>query len=76
MHADPMRRLPVSPDALMCGPHQSDGNPTLDLTARPGVGLLLLCVQATGYTLQGFRRLHTQKSIRRGNKCVEVHALL
>ena len=30
-----MRRHPGTPDTLMCGPHQSDGNPTLDVSVRP-----------------------------------------
>ena len=31
----PMRRHPGTPDAPMCGPHKSDGNPTLDISASP-----------------------------------------
>ena len=27
----------------VCGPHQSDYNPNIDVSARPGVGLLPLC---------------------------------
>ena len=60
----------------MCGPHQSDGNPTLAITSSPRVGLSPLCGQATGYSLQGSRRLHNQKSINRDNKGGEVPALL
>ena len=71
-----MRRHPGSPDALMCGPHQSVVNPTLEETARPRVGLPPIFGQATGYPLQGSRHLHTQKSIYRGNKGGEVPALL
>ena len=59
LHADPMLRCPGSPDSPMCGPHQSDGNPNLDVTARPRVGFLTLCCQATSYSLQGSRCLHT-----------------
>ena len=53
LNTDPMLRHPESPDAPMCGPHQSDGNPTLDVTARPRVGLRPLCGQATSYSFQG-----------------------
>ena len=60
----------------MCGPHQSDGSPTLDVTARPQVGLPPLCGQGTGFHFKGCRRLHTQESIHRGNKGGEVPALL
>ena len=30
---------PWTPDSPVCGLHQSDGNPTLDISARPRVGL-------------------------------------
>ena len=35
MNTYPMCWHPGTPDALMCGPHQSDGNPTLGISARP-----------------------------------------
>ena len=43
MDACPLRRHPGPPDALVCGPHQSDGDPTLDVPACPSVGLPPLC---------------------------------
>ena len=59
---------------------------TLDIPARPQVGLPLLCGQATGYTFQGCRILHTHQSTHQGNKggevlelleaCLQVHPLL
>ena len=60
----------------MCGPHQSDGNPNLELTARPRLLLPPLCGEATGYTFQGSCRLHTQQATQRGIKGGEVPALL
>ena len=57
-------------DALMCGPHQSDGNPILDVSARPQVGLLPLCYEAAGYTFQGIHSLHIQYPINRGEEWV------
>ena len=81
-----MRQHPGSPDAPVCGPHQIYGNPTLDVPARPQVGLLTLFGQTTGHPFQGFRQFHTQKSVHRGNKggevpelletCLQVHLLL
>ena len=38
LDADLVRRNPVPLDAPVCGPHQSDGNPTIGLSACPGVG--------------------------------------
>ena len=35
MDAYPVRRRPGHPDAPVCGPHQCDGDPTLDVSARP-----------------------------------------
>ena len=48
MYADPVRRNPGSSYAAVCGAHQSDCNPTLDVPARIIVGLLPLGGQATG----------------------------
>ena len=39
MDANLVRRHPGPPDAPVCGLHQSDGNLTLDISTRPGVGL-------------------------------------
>ena len=33
-----VRRHPGPPDTLVCGPHQSDGDPTIDVSAHPCVG--------------------------------------
>ena len=61
LDADIVRRHPGPPDAPVCVPHQSDGGPTIDVCARPGVGLLTLCYEAAGYPILGSRRLHTKK---------------
>ena len=39
LYGDTMRLYPGSPDAPVCSLYQSDGNPNLDVYARPGVGL-------------------------------------
>ena len=44
----PMRRHPGPPDAPVFGPHQSDSEPNLDVSARPRVELTPLCCEATG----------------------------
>ena len=51
---------PGPPDSQVCVPHQCDGDPTLDVSAHPGLGLPPLCYEATGYPFQRNRRLHTQ----------------
>ena len=71
-----MRWHPRSLDAKMCGLHQSDRNTTLDVSARPQVGLPPLCGQATGYPPQGSRQLRIQQSIHRVKKGGEVPALM
>ena len=43
-----VRQYPGSPDELLCGLHQSDDNPTPDISARPLVVLPPLCCKATG----------------------------
>ena len=43
LHADPVFWHPGPPDVPVCGSHQSDVNPTIDVSARPQVGLLPLC---------------------------------
>ena len=62
-------------DAQVCGPHQSDVDPTLDVYARPRVGLSPLCCVATGYHFWVIRRLHPQKPVDRGNKGREKSTL-
>ena len=52
MHYDLMCQHPGSLDTTVCGPHQSDSNPTLDVSARPWVYLLTLCCEAADYPLQ------------------------
>ena len=53
-----LRRHPVPLDAPVCGPHQSDGDTDIYLSAHPRVGCLPLCCKADGYPFQGSRRLH------------------
>ena len=64
------------PDAPMCGPHQSDGDPTLEIYTLTRVGLLPICCKATGYPFQGCRLLHTKKPVNGSNKGREVSTLL
>ena len=59
LDANLVRRHAGPPDAPVCGLHQSDDDPTLDVAARPGVGLPPLCCDAAGYPFQGSCRLHT-----------------
>ena len=68
LHADPVRWHPGSSYAAMGGAHQSDCNPTIDVSARLQVGLIPLGGQATGYPFQGSRRLHPQQTVQRGDK--------
>ena len=74
--ANIVRRHPVPPYALVCGQHQSDGDPTLDISARPGEGLQPICCEAAGYPFQGSCRLHTQYPINGGDEGRKVSALL
>ena len=48
LHTDLVRRHPGSSYAAVGGAHQSDRNPTLDVSARLRVGLFPLGSQATG----------------------------
>ena len=48
--------------------HQSDGNPTIDVSASSGVGILTLCFKASGYPFQSSRLLHTQYPVNGGGK--------
>ena len=76
LHADLMWCPPGPLDAPICGPHQSDGNPTIDISARPRVGLPPLCCEATGYPFQGSRRPQTHQPDDGGNEGREVSELL
>ena len=58
MDANLVRRHPGTSDTAVGDLHQSDGDPTLDLSARPGVGLPTLCCEAAGYPFQGSCRPH------------------
>ena len=49
LDADLMCRHPGPLYAPACGPHQSYGNPALDVSAHPGVGLPPLCCKADSY---------------------------
>ena len=60
MNAYLLCRHPEPPDAPVCGPHQFDGNPTLDVSACPVVGIPPLCCKVTGYPFQVSHSLHTQ----------------
>ena len=60
----------------MFGPHQIDGNPTIDVSVRPILGLPLLCCEATVYHFQDSRNLHTHQPVNGGNKGREVSTLL
>ena len=57
------------PDAPVCGPHQSDGDPNIDVSAHHGVGLTPLYCEAAGYPFQGSRIHHTQYRINGGDEC-------
>ena len=48
LHTDPVRRHPGSLYAAVGGAHQSDQNPTLDVSACLKVGMFQLGGQATG----------------------------
>ena len=83
---DLVRRHPVTPESPVCYLHQSDGDPTIDVYARSGVGLPPLCCETAGYPFQGSLRLHIKYPINRGDKgrrmstlmeaCLQVHLLL
>ena len=60
LDANHVCRHPGPPDAPVCGPHQSDGSPNLDVSARLGLGLRPLCCEAACYLFQGSCCLHTQ----------------
>ena len=60
MYADLVRQHPGPPDSRVCGLHQSDCNPALGVSARPGVGLPPLFCEVDGYPFWGSHRLHTQ----------------
>ena len=53
-----LRRHPGPLDSPVCGPHQSDGDTDIYVSARPRVGLPPLCCKAAGYPFQGSRCLH------------------
>ena len=76
LHTDFVCRCPWSSDTPVCGLHQSDGNPTLDVSTRLRVGLFPLWCEATGYPFQGSRRLHPENYINRGDEGWEVSTLL
>ena len=68
LYANFVRWNPGPPYAPVCGPHQRDGNPTLDVSACPEVGLLPLCCDASGHPFQVSRRLHTHDPINGGDE--------
>ena len=71
-----VHRHPGPPDTLACVTHQSYGNPTLDVSARPQVGLPPIFCEAAGYPFQGVRRLHPQQPVDGGNEGREFSTLL
>ena len=68
LDSDLVRQHPGPPDATVCGLHQIDGDPTIDVSAHPGVGLPPLCCKEAGYLFQGIQRLHTEYPINGGDK--------
>ena len=67
---------PWTLDAPLFGPYQSYGDPTIDVSAHPRVGLPPLCCEVTGYPFQGSRRLHTQQPVEGGKEGREMSELL
>ena len=67
---------PGPPDALVCGPHQSYGNISLNVSTCPGVGMLPLCCEAVVYPFQGRRRLQNQYPINGGDERQKMSMLL
>ena len=63
-------------DAPVCGPHQCDGDLTLDVSVLPRLGLTQLCCEATGYPFHGSHCLHIQNPINGGNEGRKLLALL
>ena len=59
LDASIVRWHPGPPDAPVCGPHQSDGYPNLDVSVRPILGLPPIFCEAEGYLFQGSHCLHT-----------------
>ena len=63
LDANLVRRHPGNPDSSVCGPHQSDGDPTIGISACPRVALPTRCCEAGGYPFQGSCRLHIQQLV-------------
>ena len=63
---------PFTSDAPVFGPHQSDGNRNLDLSAHPRVRFLTIFCEADGYHLQGIPHLHSQYIIKGGDKGLKI----
>ena len=59
LYADLVCRQPGPPYLSVCGLQQSNLDPTIDVYARPGVGLPPIFFEAAGYPLQVIRHLHT-----------------
>ena len=53
LHTDPMCRRPEPPYAPVCVPYHSDGKATVEVYARPIVGLLTLGCKVDGFPFQG-----------------------
>ena len=76
MYADIVRWHPGPPDAMVCGLHQSDGNPTLDVNANPGLGLPPLFWEVAGYPFKCSHHLYTQYPINEGDEQRKMPLLL
>ena len=71
-----VHRHPGTPDTPVCGLHQSDGDPTLDISAGPRVRLPPLFCEANSYPFQGGHLLHLQQRVNERNKGIELSNLL
>ena len=62
--------------APVCGPHQSDGDPNIDVSARHQVWLTPMFCEATGYPFQVGHCIHLHQPVGVGNEGREVSTLL
>ena len=63
MDTDLARRNPGSPDAALVVPYHSDGDPNMEITTWPRVGLPLLGGEADGQVLHHGLRLSDQQTL-------------
>ena len=76
LHTDPTRRCPGAPDAAVSGSCHCDGDPTRDISACSGVGLLPLCGEADGQALQRGLCFCAQHAVYRDDDQLKVAPLL